>query len=89
LKIAQSQGIGAIPKEQNGRSSSRGFTIGSADDSEWLAEIYVDVELTKDRWLFDPKEPVYGADRILIGAPLWIRSASPGPITLYHAKRKG
>ena len=43
--------------------------------AEWFAEIYHDVELTKERWSFKPgvdmPEPV---DRILIGAPLWVRS---------------
>lgn len=90
LKIAESQGVGAAPLEKrDGGPSTRGFTIGSADDSEWLAEIYVDVLLTKDRWNFDPIEREYGAERILIGAPVWIRTASPEPVTLYHVKRKG
>ncbi len=44
--------------------------------TEWFAEIYLDVELSKDRWHFqwatDLPEPV---DRIVIGAPLWIRSS--------------
>jgi hypothetical protein len=43
--------------------------------AEWLAEVYKDVELDKDRWNLKPgrdlPEPV---DRIVIGAPLWVRS---------------
>ena len=43
--------------------------------AEWFANVYHDVELDKKRWNFRPgrdlPEPV---DRIVIGAPLWIRS---------------
>jgi hypothetical protein len=46
--------------------------------AEWFAEIYHDVELDKDRWAAlqvgaDAPAPV---DRIVVGAPLWIRSMS-------------
>jgi hypothetical protein len=46
--------------------------------AEWFAEIYHDVELDKDRWRalkvgVDVPEPV---DRIVVGAPIWIRSMS-------------
>jgi hypothetical protein len=44
--------------------------------AEWFAEVYKDVELDKDRWTLKPEsdipEPV---DRIVIGAPLWVRSS--------------
>jgi hypothetical protein len=44
--------------------------------AEWFAEVYHDVELDKTRWNLKPRkdipEPV---DRIVIGAPLWIRSS--------------
>lgn len=43
--------------------------------AEWFAEVYKDVELDKDQWNLKPgrdiPEPV---DRIVIGAPLWVRS---------------
>jgi hypothetical protein len=42
--------------------------------AEWYAEVYHDVELDKERWNLKPgvdiPQPV---DRIVIGAPLWIR----------------
>jgi len=85
LKIALGQGITGHVKDHKDRPWTRGFTIGCAEDTEWFAEIYVDVELTKDRWQFFPAEPEHGAERILIGAPIWIRTASPKPVTLYHA----
>jgi hypothetical protein len=89
LKIATGQGITGHIREHKGRPWTRGFTVGYADEAEWLAEIYVDVELTKDRWRFHPDEPEYGAERILIGAPIWIRTISPKPVTLYHMDGNG
>jgi hypothetical protein len=45
--------------------------------AEWFAEVYLDVELDKNRWDHqiggDWPQPV---DRIVIGAPLWVRSVS-------------
>lgn len=44
--------------------------------AKWFAEVYKHVELNKNRWHFRPgdtdvPEPV---DRIVIGAPLWVRT---------------
>lgn len=89
LRIALGQGITGHVKDHKDRPWTRGFTIGCAEDAEWFAEIYVDVELTKGRWRFTKNEPEYGAERILIGAPCWIRTASSGPATLYHADSNG
>jgi hypothetical protein len=89
LKIALGQGITTHVSEHKDRPWTRGFTIGSVEDTEWFADIYVDVELTKDRWDFSPAEPEYGAERILIGAPVWVRTASSAPLTFYHADSDG
>jgi hypothetical protein len=89
LKIALGQGITGHINEHKDRPWTRGFTVGCAEDTEWLAEIYVDVVLTKGRWRFFKEEPEYGAERILIGAPIWIRTASPRPVTLYHRNSNG
>lgn len=89
LKIAIGQGITTYVSKHKDRPWTRGFTIGSVDDTEWLADIYVDVKLTKDRWDFSPSEPEYGAERVLIGAPVWIRTASSAPVTFYHPGRTG
>ena len=59
-----------------GRHVAQRFT-----QAEWFAEVYKDVELDRDRWTFfrnfksttDIPQPV---DRIVIGAPLWVRSNS-------------
>jgi hypothetical protein len=89
LKIATGQGITGHIKDHKDRPWTRGFTIGCAEDAEWFAEIYVDVELTNGRWDFYPEQPEYRAERILIGAPIWIRTASPRPISLYHMNSRG
>ena len=89
LKIALGQGITTHIGDHKDRPWTRGFTIGSAKSAEWFADIYVDVELTKDRWDFSPLEPEYGAERILIGAPAWIRTVTPRPLTLYHMRGNG
>jgi hypothetical protein len=84
LKIATRQGI--TPGSEHGKPWTRGFTLSHADDSEWVAEIYTDVVLDKSRWSFDWDfdEPV---DRIMIGAPLWIRTPGAQSITRYHSLR--
>jgi hypothetical protein len=79
MQIALHQGETGHTKNHKGKPWTRGFTIGSAEDVDWLAVIYKDVELTKDRWRLDDD-----VDRILVGAPLWIRTATRQPITLYH-----
>jgi len=80
LKIAQSQGI--TGDRDNGKPWTRGFTLSHADDSEWFAEIYSDVMLDKSRWRLDED-----VDRILIGAPLWIRTPQPQAVTRYRVLR--
>jgi hypothetical protein len=59
-----------------GMTNGRAFQCYPA--AEWFAEVYKDVELDKERWHFrhgdtDVPEPV---DRIVIGAPLWVRTVS-------------
>jgi hypothetical protein len=59
----------------NNENMTRKYVFNRMAQAEWFAEIYHDVELDKDRWNFrhgdtDVPEPV---DRIVIGAPLWVR----------------
>jgi hypothetical protein len=46
--------------------------------AEWFAEVFHDVELDKERWNLRPGSPdwPHAVDRIVIGAPLWVRSVS-------------
>ncbi|WP_319462473.1 hypothetical protein [Micromonospora sp. RTP1Z1] len=69
MKIAFEQGFTQESRNASDRPWTRGYTFADATDSEWFAEIYSDVVLDKDRWSLD--EPV---DRILVGAPLWVRT---------------
>ncbi|MGW5667081.1 hypothetical protein [Micromonospora sp. NPDC003776] len=69
MKIAFDQGFTRDSREATDQPWSRGYTFGDAADAEWFAEIYSDVVLDMDRWSLD--EPV---DRILVGAPLWVRT---------------
>jgi hypothetical protein len=57
----------------------RGFTYGDLQDSaEWLAQIYLDVDLVKTGG-----KRREGFRRVLVGAPFWIRTANPQALSLY------
>jgi hypothetical protein len=66
----------------------QGMTAGKyvfehAGDAEWFAEVYHDVSLDKERWRFRPGSPDMPEkpDRIIIGAPLWVRASSRAPMS--------
>ncbi|MEU8661871.1 hypothetical protein [Actinoplanes philippinensis] len=56
----------------------RGFTLGHISDiGDWMMEVYFDVEFT-------PRQTdVGGYDRVLLGAPLWIRTPTPQALVVY------
>ncbi len=77
LKVADGQGIyKAFQDIELGiyRPWQRSFTYGDVRRAEWLAQIYLDVELhtTED-----------GFRRVLVGAPLWIRTPKLRSVRLY------
>lgn len=83
LKIADGQGLTGIFTDEytslgNDQPWLRGYTYGESKHSEWLAEIYLDVDLLKT---------VSGAEdgfrRVLVGAPLWIRTRTVPGVELY------
>jgi hypothetical protein len=77
LQIANSQGS----REPGSHGWNRGFTFGDARDvAEWLAEIYYDCDLRGSSK--NPPE-LRGIDRILIGAPYWLRTPSIRAVNLY------
>ncbi|WP_242895515.1 hypothetical protein, partial [Actinomadura litoris] len=86
LKIALSQGITDTTTEHENRPWTRGYTLGHARDCEWLAEIYTDVILDGHRW--DLQGVLASAERILVGAPIWVRIASPNSIVRYAEMRR-
>lgn len=83
LKIALRQGETAESQQHEDKPWTRGFTLSHADESEWFAEIYSDVVLDKNRWELDED-----VDRILIGAPLWVRTPTPQAVTRYRSLRR-
>lgn len=70
FKIATRQGTNTYYDEHPNQPWTRGFTFADASVAEWFAEVYSDVVLDKDRWDLDADD----VDRILVGAPLWVRS---------------
>jgi hypothetical protein len=83
LKIADGQGI--FKNSASGdflgidRAWERSFTYGELAKAQWLAEIYLDVDLSSDEsFLWQ-----YGFRRVLVGAPLWIKTPEPQAIKLY------
>ncbi len=90
LKIATEQGVTGTWDEHKNKPWTRGFTLGHATESEWFAQIYSDVVLDKDRWTFDRDGGLSpDVDRILIGAPLWVRTPGSHAATRYRDLRRG
>ena len=90
LKIATEQGVTGSWDEHQDKPWTRGFTLGRVTESEWFAQIYLDVVLSKDRWTFDGDGGISSdVDRILVGAPLWIRTPGAHAVTRYSDLRQG
>jgi hypothetical protein len=81
LNIALNQGSIGTEQDHEDRPWTRGYTLAHADDSEWFAQIYTDVLLTESRWRLSGN--LRGAQRIIVGAPVWIRTASPASLIRY------
>lgn len=87
LKVALRQGTSKVSDADLSRPQLRSFTIGHAEDVEWFAEVHLDVEIDPDRWMPDPNEAM-NTERIIIGAPLWIRTPRPEAVELYNLRRR-
>ena len=74
LKIAKTQGL---TYESGDRVEAwlRGHTYGDLLDAEWFAEVFLDISF--DGCTHD------GCNRVLVGAPLWIRTPSLRSIRMY------
>jgi hypothetical protein len=83
LKIADAQGIfkNSADGEFLGidRAWERSFTYGEVAKAQWLAEIYIDVDVSSTQSLLSQS----GFRRVLVGAPLWIKTPEPQAIKLY------
>jgi hypothetical protein len=81
LLIADGQGLSpAFAGDARGtdRAWERAFTYGDVPKAQWLAQIYLDVDL-----LATGSGREDGFRRVLIGAPLWIRTPDPKAVSLY------
>lgn len=88
FNIAYSQGIGGFNRACHGMHKPwmRAFTYGEAREAQWLAQIYLDVSreeleaegIDTNAYAYD-----FPISRILVGAPLWIRTPKPHSIMVY------
>ncbi|MFJ7277141.1 hypothetical protein [Kitasatospora sp. NPDC098663] len=86
LKIA----LGDRERAEGGSSQepwTRRWALGHATDVEWLAVIYSDVALDPERWNFDGTS-LEGVQRIIVGAPIWVRTATPQAVVRYSELRR-
>ncbi|MCZ4123788.1 hypothetical protein [Streptomyces sp. H39-S7] len=67
---------------------TRRWTLGHAIDVEWLAVIYSDVTLDRGRWRFDGGSALVGTQRIIVGAPVWVRAPGPRSVVRYADLRR-
>jgi hypothetical protein len=88
FQIAYSQGIGGFNRTFHGmhRPWMRAYTYGDAREAEWLAQIYLDMsreELEAEGISTNDYAYNFPVSRILVGAPLWIRTPSPRSVRIY------
>lgn len=88
LKVALSQGIYADPADHLGRPETRAYTLLGFDATEYVALVYKDVALTPGRWDFRLEPEMAGVRRILIGAPLWMRTTRQDTIRRYYGENR-
>ncbi|GHD97324.1 hypothetical protein GCM10010508_69390 [Streptomyces naganishii JCM 4654] len=88
LKVALSQGIYTDPADHLGRPETRAYTLLGFDATEYVALVYRDVVLTPGRWDFRVEPELEGVRRILIGAPLWMRTTRQDSIRRYFGENR-
>ncbi|MFE9407378.1 hypothetical protein ACFYN0_01035 [Streptomyces sp. NPDC006704] len=89
LKIALCQGSTGTHEEHADHPQTRGFTVGHNDACAVFAEVYSDVVLDPRRWSHHAGDPLAGADRIIVGRPLWVRTLHPEATVRYPELRNG
>lgn len=88
LKVAVSQGIYTNEADHAGRPETRAYTLIGFDASEYVVLAYKDVTLTSGRWNFDGEPEMTGVRRIIIGAPLWLRTTRQDSIRKYFGDNR-
>ncbi|MFD0633149.1 hypothetical protein ACFQ9X_17750 [Catenulispora yoronensis] len=66
-----------------GAPETRSFTLGHSRRAEFFASVFLDVTLTPERWEDDDGRRPYGAHRIMVGFPLWVRTNGPESMIVY------
>ncbi|MFE2548874.1 hypothetical protein ACFXGI_10055 [Streptomyces sp. NPDC059355] len=66
---------------------TRPLALGHAADAEWFAVIYSDITLDPARWHLD-RTGLAGTQRIIVGAPVWVRTAGPDALVRYAERRR-
>ncbi|MFF2508760.1 hypothetical protein ACFVTY_36150 [Streptomyces sp. NPDC058067] len=89
LKIALCQGSTGTHEEHADHPQTRGFTVGHHETCSVFAEVYSDVVLDPQRWNHHSGDPLAGADRIIVGRPLWVRTRHPDTAIRYADLRTG
>jgi hypothetical protein len=83
VKIAMRQGKNEAEREDV--PHTRGFTLGHSGACTWFGEVYLDIRLDPTRWLDNPE--LGDVNRIVVGAPLWVRTANMEAVTRYRDLR--
>ncbi|MFF4101773.1 hypothetical protein [Streptomyces sp. NPDC001903] len=87
LKIALNDRERAENPDHDDAPWTRPLALGRAVDAEWFAVIYSDITLDPARWHLD-RTGLAGTRRIIVGAPVWVRSASPDALVRYAEGRR-
>lgn len=74
LRTALHHGAHGEPSGRPGRPETRAYTVAGLESCQYAAVVYKDVTLTLGRWDFQHEPAMSGAERILVGAPLWLRA---------------
>jgi hypothetical protein len=81
VRLAQRQGMIGHWADHADHPEIRGYTIGHGSNCQFMGQVYSDVVLDPDRWDLAVEMP--GADRIIVGRPLWVRTMHNAAIVRY------
>ncbi|WP_328411722.1 hypothetical protein [Nocardia sp. NBC_00403] len=88
LKIALYQGSTELDDRiHEGRPESRHFTLGRADECEYMIEVFIDITLSDDQRMALSGEMAL-SQRIIVGRPLWVRTMNPRSVRRYQQSER-
>ncbi|NGN62563.1 hypothetical protein G5C51_01410 [Streptomyces sp. A7024] len=83
--LALNQGFRGPHHEYVDRPWLRDFALGHSEACEWMTEVNWDITRTAGRWGAAPQ--VGDWHRVIIGSPLWVRTANPESLVRYRRLR--